>query len=236
MAMSSDIAGALDRLQARIEQACERAGRDPGSVQLVAVSKGHPEEAIRAAYEAGMRVFGENYAQELGVKASALSDLRDISWRFIGHLQRNKIKLIEGARATVDTVDSVRLAEAISTRAAARATDVEVLLQVNVGGEAQKSGCTPDEVPALVGPASRRCRSDAAVLRRAPRAGRGARLARAFYGNDARPRPSRRRRRDDAPNRDSDFWAASSGRALVRALIGYLAKLDGTTGGGAHGA
>jgi pyridoxal phosphate enzyme (YggS family) len=133
MAMSSDIAGALDRLQARIEQACERAGRDPGSVQLVAVSKGHPEEAIRAAYEAGMRVFGENYAQELGVKASALSDLREISWRFIGHLQRNKIKLIEGARATVDTVDSVRLAEAISTRAAARATDVEVLLQVNVG-------------------------------------------------------------------------------------------------------
>jgi len=148
--MTQDISGAIELLQARIESACERAGRNPGSVQLVSVSKGHAEEAIRDAYGAGMRVFGENYAQELGAKASALSDLRDISWRFIGHLQRNKIKLIEGARATVDTVDSVRLAQAISTRAAARGTDVEVLLQVNVGGEAQKSGCTPEEVPQLV--------------------------------------------------------------------------------------
>ena len=112
MAVSHDIGGAIARVQERIERACDRAGRGSGSVRLVAVSKGHSEEAIRAAYGAGMRVFGENYAQELGAKASALSDLRDISWRFIGHLQRNKIKLIEGARATVDTVDSVRLAQA----------------------------------------------------------------------------------------------------------------------------
>ena len=148
--MSQKIAGAIERVQERIERACEGAGRDPGSVQLVAVSKGHPEEVIRTAYAAGMRVFGENYAQELAAKASALSDLRDIRWRFIGHLQRNKIKLIEGAQATVDTVDSARLAQALSTRAGASGTDLEVLLQVNVGGEAQKSGCTPDEVPALV--------------------------------------------------------------------------------------
>ena len=148
--MSQEIASAIERVQERIEHACERAGRDPGSVRLVAVSKGHPEEVIRAAYAAGMRVFGENYAQELAAKASALSDLRDIRWRFIGHLQRNKIKLIEGARATVDTVDSARLAQALSARAGASGTDLEVLLQVNVGGEAQKSGCTPDEVPALV--------------------------------------------------------------------------------------
>jgi pyridoxal phosphate enzyme (YggS family) len=79
-----------------------------------------------------------------------LSDLPDIRWRFIGHLQRNKIKLIERAEATVDTVDSARLAEALSARAATRAMDVEVLLQVNVGGEAQKSGCAPEEVPQLV--------------------------------------------------------------------------------------
>jgi pyridoxal phosphate enzyme (YggS family) len=148
--MNQEIASAIERVQERIGDACERASRDPGSVQLVAVSKGHPEEVIRAAYAAGMRVFGENYAQELAAKASALSDLRDIRWRFIGHLQRNKIKLIEGARATVDTVDSSRLAQALSTRAGASGTDLEVLLQVNVGGEAQKSGCTPDEVPALV--------------------------------------------------------------------------------------
>ena len=150
MAMRHDIARAMDSVRQRIERACERAGRDSASVQVIAVSKGHPEEAIRAAYGAGIRVFGENYAQELASKASALSDLPDIRWRFIGHLQRNKIKLIEGARAAVDTVDSVRLAQAISARAAERAMDVEVLLQVNVGGEAQKSGCTPEEVPQLV--------------------------------------------------------------------------------------
>jgi len=149
MAMSHDISAAIDRVRERIERACQRAARDPSAVRLVAVSKGHPEEAIRAAYGAGMRVFGENYAQELAAKASAVSDLPDIQWRFIGHLQRNKIKLIEHARATVDTVDSVRLAEALSARAAASGRDVEVLLQVNVGGEAQKSGCTPDEVPRL---------------------------------------------------------------------------------------
>jgi len=148
--MSHDIAGAIEQLQARIGRACERAGRDASTVQLVAVSKGHPEEAIRAAYDAGMRVFGENYAQDLAAKASALSDLPDIRWRFIGHLQRNKIKLIERAQATVDTVDSVRLAKALSARAEASETDVEALLEVNVGGEAQKSGCSPDEVPALV--------------------------------------------------------------------------------------
>lgn len=150
MAMSRDVAGAIDSVRQRIGRACASAGRDSASVQLVAVSKGHPEEAIRAAYDAGIRVFGENYAQELASKASALSDLPGIHWRFVGHLQRNKIKLIEEARATVDTVDSVRLARAISARAAERGMDVEVLLQVNVGGEAQKSGCAPEEVPQLV--------------------------------------------------------------------------------------
>ncbi len=148
--MTHDIADAMDSVRERVRRACDRAGRDAASVQLIAVSKGHPEAAIRAAYEAGMRVFGENYAQELASKASALRDLTDLRWRFIGHLQRNKIKLIEGARATVDTVDSVRLAQAISVRATERAMDVEVLIQVNVGGEAQKSGCAPDEVPQLV--------------------------------------------------------------------------------------
>lgn len=150
MAMSRDLAAAIERVRERIEQACQRVGRDSSSVQLVSVSKGHPERVIRAAYDAGMRVFGENYAQELAAKASSLSDLPEIRWRFIGHLQRNKIRLIERARASVDTVDSVRLAEAISSRAAGKETTVEVLLQVNVGAEAQKSGCAPEEVPALV--------------------------------------------------------------------------------------
>ena len=148
--MSHDVAAALDRVRQRIGLACQRSGREPGSVQLVAVSKGHSEELIRVAYAQGMRLFGENYAQELAEKAAALSDLPDIRWRFIGHLQRNKIKLVERARATVDTVDSSRLAEAISARAATRGTTVEVLVQVNIGQEGQKSGCTPDEVSALI--------------------------------------------------------------------------------------
>lgn len=147
--MSHDVAAALERVRERIGLACQRSGRDPGSVQLVSVSKGHSEELIRVAYDQGMRVFGENYAQELAAKATALSDLPEIRWRFIGHLQRNKIKLIERARATVDTVDSSRLAEAISMRAASRGATVEVLIQVNLGDETQKSGCKPAEVPTL---------------------------------------------------------------------------------------
>lgn len=150
MAMSHDVAAALERVRERIERACARAGRDSGDIALVAVSKAHPEEAVRAAYAAGLRVFGENYAQELAGKASALEDLSGIRWRFIGHLQRNKIKLVERSGATVDTVDTVRLAEAISSRAGARNVSVELLLQVNVAGEAQKSGCAPEELSMLV--------------------------------------------------------------------------------------
>ncbi len=148
--MSYEIRGALDRLMERIARACQDAGRDPSEVELLAVSKAHPEEAVRAAYAAGLRAFGENYAQELEAKAKALSDLSDIRWRFIGHLQRNKIKLIERAHASVDTVDSLRLAEAISSRADNKGARVELLLQVNVGGETQKSGCAPEELPELV--------------------------------------------------------------------------------------
>ena len=148
--MTRDLRTAIERVQKRIARACERAGRDVDTVQLISVSKGHPVETIRAAYDAGMRVFGENYAQELAEKASILSDLEGIQWRFIGHLQRNKIKLIERARASVDTVDSLRLAEAISSRAQLDGHQVELLIQVNVAREEQKSGCAPDALPELV--------------------------------------------------------------------------------------
>ncbi len=150
MALNLDIAGNLGRLRERIERACDRAGRDPISIELVAVSKAHTEERIRAAYDVGLRVFGENYAQELAEKANVLRDLEGLRWRFIGHLQRNKIKLIERVRATVDTVDSMRLAEALSARAEASGYTTEVLIQVNVGAEAQKSGCKPEELSSLV--------------------------------------------------------------------------------------
>jgi pyridoxal phosphate enzyme (YggS family) len=148
--MTYDVSDAVLRVRERIERACARAGRDPRSVHLVAVSKAHPAEAIRAGHAAGLRVFGENYAQELAEKASSLQDLPDLRWRFIGHLQRNKVKLVERARATVDTVDSVRLVETLSARAASSGWQVEILIQVNVGAEDQKSGCAPDDVPRIV--------------------------------------------------------------------------------------
>lgn len=140
----------LSGVRARIESACAAAGRDPGSVRLVAVGKVHPPEALRAAYAEGQRDFGENYVQELLTKARALTDLPDLRWRFIGHLQRNKVKDVVRLGAAVETLDSERLAEALDRRAEQDGTRVEVLLQVNVAGEAQKSGCDPQRVDALV--------------------------------------------------------------------------------------
>ncbi|WP_053238940.1 YggS family pyridoxal phosphate-dependent enzyme [Sandaracinus amylolyticus] len=145
----SDVAARLAAVRARIDAACARCGRDPASVALVAVSKTQGADAVRAAYDAGQRVFGENYVQELVEKARALEDLTELRWHFIGHLQRNKAKDVASVARCVETVDSVRLVEAIAKRVDA-STPLEVMLQVNVGGEAQKSGCTPAELPALI--------------------------------------------------------------------------------------
>ncbi|MBO6938959.1 MAG: YggS family pyridoxal phosphate-dependent enzyme [Deltaproteobacteria bacterium] len=139
----------LAAVRARIDRAVAAAGREPGSVRLVAVSKRHPVEAIREAHAAGQRVFGESYAQELERKAAALSDL-ELEWRFIGHLQRNKAKVVVAAGAGVDSIDSPRLATAIHKRASADGVVVGVRIQVNVAGEAQKSGVATDALDALV--------------------------------------------------------------------------------------
>lgn len=146
--MAVSIADNLSRIHERIEKACARAGRDPGEVQLVAVSKTHGPEAVREAYAAGQRVFGENYVQELVHKASALADLPELSWHFIGHLQRNKVRDVVRTGAAIETVDSLRLAQELEKRAGSRT--IPVLLQVNVAGEAQKSGCAPEELDELV--------------------------------------------------------------------------------------
>jgi hypothetical protein len=144
------IAARLADVRAQIEQATHRAGRPSCSVRLIAVAKGHPAGSIEAAYRAGHREFGENYAQELVDKRETLASLEGLRWRFIGHLQRNKVRGIVDSSATVDTVDSLRLGEALAARSCERGIVTEVLLQVNVGDETQKSGCHPDEVPALV--------------------------------------------------------------------------------------
>jgi pyridoxal phosphate enzyme (YggS family) len=125
----------------------------PPGVTLVAVSKTQPAEAIREAYAAGQRHFGENYAQEWREKAAALADLEDLVWHFIGALQTNKVKILLRAGqpgvAWVHTVDRLAVAEEVSKRSAQLGVTTRVLLEVNVAGEGSKSGCAPAEAPAL---------------------------------------------------------------------------------------
>ena len=121
----------------------------PPGVTLVAISKTQPPEAIREAYRAGQRHFGENYAQEWRAKAEALADLPDLVWHFVGGLQTNNARLLAGRVQWVHTVDRIELARELSRRTAAAGAALKVLLEVNVGGEAQKSGCAPAEVAAL---------------------------------------------------------------------------------------
>ncbi len=131
------------------EQVAALRAQVPANVTLVAVSKTQPAAAIREAYAAGQRDFGENYAQEWRGKAEALSDLADLRWHFIGGLQTNKVKLIAGRVAYIHTVDRLELARELSKRLAAQGARTRVFLEVNVAGEASKEGCAPDQVPGL---------------------------------------------------------------------------------------
>jgi pyridoxal phosphate enzyme (YggS family) len=141
----------LARVRERIDQAAESAGRDPASIRLMAVSKTKPAAAIREAYAAGQRDFGENYVQELAAKASELGDLPELRFHFIGHLQRNKVKQLLPLVKSIHTVDSVRLADELGKRGSeAGVSRLAVLVEVNVGGEAQKSGCAPGEIEGVL--------------------------------------------------------------------------------------
>lgn len=145
----SAIADNLAAVQTRIQKACERSGRDPKTVRLVAVSKLHPAEAIAEAAAAGQLLFGENYVQELVDKAGQLSET--VQWHLIGHLQSNKVKYLPGIVSMIHTVDRLSLAEEIDRHWRDKlGRPCEVLVQVNVAGEASKSGATADEALALV--------------------------------------------------------------------------------------
>ena len=145
------IAEALDRVRARLAAALASAGRAPGCVRLVAVSKFQPASAIREAYAAGQRDFGENYVQELQQKAAELADLSDLRWHMIGHLQRNKARIVVGLAALVHTVHSPELARELDKRAGEHGDlRVSALVEVNVAGEAQKSGCSPEALPEVL--------------------------------------------------------------------------------------
>jgi hypothetical protein len=140
------IAEALARVRARIDAAARAAGRSPDQVLLVAVSKGQPASAIASAHAAGQITFGENYAQELAAKAEELSSL-GITWHFIGHLQRNKVKAVVRHARVIETVDRVELGREIAKHAT---EPVDVLVEVNVGRESQKAGCAPPDLVPLV--------------------------------------------------------------------------------------
>ncbi len=148
--MTAGVAEALAEVRASIDAAARACGRDPRGVTLVAVSKTRGPESVRAAYAAGQRDFGENYVQELVVKADALADLTDLRWHFIGHLQTNKARAVAGLAAAVHSVDSERLVRELGRRAGVDGRRVGVLIQVNVAGEGQKSGCAPAELGAIL--------------------------------------------------------------------------------------
>lgn len=144
------VAERLAAVGARITKACAAAGRSRDEVTLVAVSKTQPDAAVREAYEAGQRIFGENYAQPLTERAVLFRELPGASLRMIGHLQRNKVGAVLDAGALIETVDSIRLAKSIDEAARARGARWPVLVQVNVGREPQKSGALPEDVRSLV--------------------------------------------------------------------------------------
>jgi pyridoxal phosphate enzyme (YggS family) len=137
------IADNIARLRDRIAAAAQRAGRNPTEITLMAVTKTFPVEPIRQAYAAGMRVFGENRVQEFAGKAGGLHDLTDARWHMIGHLQSNKASKAAELFHAVDSVDSLRLAERLNESAKAAGKQLGVLIEINVGGEAAKSGVAP---------------------------------------------------------------------------------------------
>ena len=141
----------LHIIRQRMETAAKRAGRDPTRIRLVAVSKAKTPSAVREAFVAGQRLFGESYVQELKAKSAACTDLA-IEWHFIGHLQRNKVGLTTPLISWIHSLDSLALAETLNRRTT---HPLNVLIEVNVGGETTKTGVDPDDVGGLAKAVSR---------------------------------------------------------------------------------
>jgi pyridoxal phosphate enzyme (YggS family) len=144
----STIADNILQVSSRIQAATQAAHRDEHSVQLLAVSKTKPAEALREAYAAGLRDFGENYLQEALSKQLELADL-PLIWHFIGPIQSNKTRAIAEHFAWVHSVDRLKIAQRLSEQRPADLPPLNICIQVNVSGEDSKSGCTPADLPAL---------------------------------------------------------------------------------------
>src|SRR5712691_11733437 len=150
--MGDDFKSRLDAVRARIERAARRAGRDPGGVALVAVSKSVPVERLREAAACGCRVFGENRVQEALTKMEVLGARAPagIEWHLIGPLQTNKIKAAVGRFALLHAVDRLEVAERLDRAAREHGLTQAILLEVNVAGEKTKHGFSPDELVRLI--------------------------------------------------------------------------------------
>jgi len=140
MSVAQNVATVRERIAATLR----RAGRSSNDVTLMAVSKTQPPERIREAYDVGLRVFGENRVQEFAEKAGPLRDLHDAEWHMIGHLQTNKAAKTVELFCSVDSVDSLKLAEKLSAAAEKMGKKLNVLIEINVGGEPAKSGTAPN--------------------------------------------------------------------------------------------
>jgi pyridoxal phosphate enzyme (YggS family) len=142
------IAENLTEVRNRIVAAAQRAGRDPADVRLVAVSKAIPVARLKEAMAAGQSLFGENYLQEAQPKIAALGEAAH--WHFIGHLQSKKARGVVGVFGLIHSVDRLKLAQALEQAAAGLGCVQDILLQVNLAGEASKSGTAPGEAAALL--------------------------------------------------------------------------------------
>ncbi len=142
------IADNLQRVRARVEQACHACNRDPATVGLLAVSKTFGADAVRQAHAAGQTAFGENYLQEAVDKQAALTDL-PLSWHCIGPIQSNKTRLVAEHFDWAHTVDRMKIAERLSAQRPERREPLQVCLQVNIDGGANKSGVAPGQALAL---------------------------------------------------------------------------------------
>ena len=158
---AAEIIANLAAIQARINAACAACGREPDEVRLLPVSKTVPAERLHFAYDAGIRLLGENKVQEAYDKWQALADLDGLNWAVIGHLQSNKVKYVARFAAEFQALDSLEIAEALDRRLQQEGRSLDVFIQINTSDEPQKYGMTPD--------AAAPCRSGANILYGNPR-------------------------------------------------------------------
>ena len=147
---AAEITANLASIQARIHAACAACGRDPAEVRLLPVSKTVPAERLHFAYDAGIRLLGENKVQEAYDKWQALADLDGLNWAVIGHLQSNKVKYVARFAAEFQALDSLEIAESLDRRLQQEGRSLDVFVQVNTSDEPQKYGMAPDAAEAFI--------------------------------------------------------------------------------------